>query len=383
MSEDVNDQPSDTGIKPIAIVLPQFHPIAENNEWWGDGFTEWTNVVKGTPRFRGHYQPHLPRDLGYYDMRLSETRHAQAEMAQRHGVHGFCYYHYWFNGRRILERPVDGLIRDRSPDFPFMLCWANENWTRNWDGGYHKVLLEQQYDVSDFVAHARHLVQYFSDSRYIRIDGRPVFAIYKDADIPELARCIDAFRSELRRLGFDVFLCRFERRRGTDQDRARAYQLFDAGVEFQPLTRQFDRLAARVAAVGAMRKFAHGVANRLRRGTGQPGRPLDMIYSYREAMENDLAFDFQEKRPIFPGANPGWDNSVRRRDQSAIVFDGATPELFETWVRAKVQMTDWDLLPARFLFVNAWNEWAEGNHLEPCECWDTQFLQALARACRC
>jgi hypothetical protein len=368
--------------KPIAIVLPQFHPIPENNEWWGEGFTEWTNVVKGAPRFPGHYQPHLPRDLGYYDMRLAETRHAQAEMAHKHNVHGFCYYHYWFNGRRILERPVDALMKDRSPDFPFMLCWANENWTRNWDGGYNKVLLEQRYDVQDFIAHARHLAFYFSDSRYIRVNGRPMFAIYKDGDIPDLERCVEAFRNELARLGLDVFLCRFERRKGTDQDRDRAYKIFDAGIEFQPLTKQFDRLAHRVA---SDERFSAGLRrglNRVRRKLSLPVKPIDMIYSYREAIDNDLAFDFQNGSPVFPGANPGWDNSVRRRDQSAIIFHGSTPELFETWVRKKIQRSDWNRLPERFLFVNAWNEWAEGNHLEPCERWGTQYLQALDRACR-
>jgi lipopolysaccharide biosynthesis protein len=191
-------------VKPIAIVLPQFHPIPENDLWWGEGFTEWRNVVKAAPRFQGHYQPHLPKHLGFYDMRLRETREAQADMARRHGIYGFCYYHYWFAGRRILERPVEALLESDKPNFPFMLCWANENWTRNWDGGFDQVLLAQHYSTDDFVRHARYLLPFFKDPRYIRVGDRPVFAIYKDDGIEEIDACLSAFRDELRTHGLDV-----------------------------------------------------------------------------------------------------------------------------------------------------------------------------------
>lgn len=363
-------------LKTIALHLPQFHPIPENDEWWGKGFTEWTNVVKGKPRFKGHYQPHLPKDLGFYDLRLPETREAQAELAKEYGIYGFCYYHYWFNGRRILERPVDEILETGKPDFPFMLCWANENWSRNWDGGFNKILLEQKYSKEDFVNHARHLVRYFEDPRYIRIDGKPVFAIYKDSIGDNLENFIDAFREELLAHSIDVFLCRFERRIGTNENLEKAFNVFDAGIEFQPLTRQLSKLEPYKSFASILKSLPIPFIRKVLIDLIK----TDTLYSYRDVIENDLKFDFQQDRPVFPGVCPGWDNSPRRPKGSALIIEGSTPDLFKYWTLKKINRTNWDLLPDRFIFVNAWNEWAEGNHLEPCERWGTQYLSALQQA---
>ncbi len=176
---------SNGGVRGIAFHLPQFHPIPENDEWWGKGFTEWTNVAKATPRFPGHYQPHLPADLGFYDLRLPEARAAQAELAARYGIYGFCYYHYWFSGRRLLERPVNEIWKSGEPDFPFCLCWANENWTRQWDGQNAQVLLEQHYSAADDLAHIRSLIPLFKDRRYIRVADRPLLLVYRASRLPE------------------------------------------------------------------------------------------------------------------------------------------------------------------------------------------------------
>lgn len=363
-------------IKPIAIVLPQFHPIQENNAWWGEGFTEWTNVVKGRPRFPGHYQPHLPTDLGYYDLRLPETRNAQAALAKKYGIYGFCYYHYWFNGRRVLEAPVDGILELGEPDFPFMLCWANENWTRNWDGSFDKVLLEQKYSKEDFIAHARHLVRYFKDDRYIRIDGRPVFAIYKDEMGDNTEEYIAAFRKELLDNSIDVFLCRFERNIGTSRDFKKAFRLFDAGIEFQPLSRQFAQMQMK-----CNKRISRRVWQFFKKHCGV-SKDIDSIFDYACLVNHDLGYDFQQGSPIFPGVCPGWDNSARRKDSAAIIFHKSTPELFQFWVSEKIRKTNWELLPEKFVFVNALNEWAEGNHLEPCEKWGVQYLAALLEGIR-
>ena len=195
--------PGRPGARVIAFHLPQFHPIAENDRWWGKGFTEWTNVTKAQPLFRGHHQPRLPADLGYYDLRLPEARAAQAELAVRYGIEGFCYWHYWFHGKRLLERPVEEILATGEPDFPFCLAWANESWTRNWLGSDHDrdVLIEQCYSEEDDRAHARWLAQAFADPRYIRINGRPMLLVYKPTALPNARQTTDIFRKECVRLG--------------------------------------------------------------------------------------------------------------------------------------------------------------------------------------
>ncbi len=169
----------------LAFYLPQFHPIPENDEWWGRGFTEWTNVTRAKPLYPGHYQPHVPGELGYYDLRVPEVREAQAALAAAHGISGFVYYHYWFHGTRLLERPFDEVLASGSPDFPFALCWANEEWTRNWDAQTGKVLMPQEFSDEDDLAHIRWLATAFADDRYIKIDGRPLMLIYRAAAAPQ------------------------------------------------------------------------------------------------------------------------------------------------------------------------------------------------------
>ncbi|MDQ1479597.1 MAG: hypothetical protein QOI44_458, partial [Actinomycetota bacterium] len=185
----------------LAFYLPQFHPIPENDLWWGPGFTEWTNVAQAQAAFAGHYQPHLPGELGFYDLRLPETRSAQAALASEHGIEGFCYWHYWFSGRRLLERPFDEVLASGEPDFPLCLAWANESWSRRWMGDGKDLLLAQEYSLADDIEHARWLAHAFADPRYVRIGDRPVFLVYRPRDLPSARRTTDIIRREVTRAG--------------------------------------------------------------------------------------------------------------------------------------------------------------------------------------
>lgn len=365
--------------KTIAIHLPQFHPIPENDAWWGKGFTEWRNVSTAKPLFPGHYQPQIPADLGFYDLRLPEARQAQADLARAYGVHGFCYYHYWFNGRRILEQPVDQMLEDGTPDFPFMLCWANENWTRAWDGSEREVLLQQDYSDEDHRAHAMALMRYFRDPRYIRVNDRPVFIVYKDALLPDAARMCEIFREVAAQEGMELYLCRFDRSRGTAET-APEKDGFDAAIEFQPLSASFVNYRKKPGVRRRRHKTAlqRGWDRLLARLKGLPyeKRTKDLVIDYADFVQHDLAFPKADYLR-FPGASPAWDNSSRRRGGNAFIFHDSTPEAFQAWVAGKVAGFVPPEPEVDFLFVNAWNEWAEGNHLEPCLRWGHGYLAAL------
>ena len=181
-------------VRLVAFYLPQFHPIPENDAWWGKGFTEWTNVAKSVPIFPGHYQPHFPADLGFYDLRLAESRQAQADLATKYGLSGFCYYHYWFSGKRLLERPFSEVLSSGKPELPFCLCWANETWSRRWLGEETAVLQKQSYSDADDLEHARALLPAFADRRYLTVDGRAIFLVYRPHDLPHPQRTTDVFR---------------------------------------------------------------------------------------------------------------------------------------------------------------------------------------------
>ncbi|MGC3947714.1 MAG: glycoside hydrolase family 99-like domain-containing protein [Chryseolinea sp.] len=364
-------------VRPIAIYLPQFHPIPENDTWWGKGFTEWTNVVKGAPRFKGHYQPHLPADLGFYDLRLPEVRQAQADLAATYGIYGFCYYHYWFNGRRILEKPFQSVIDSGKPDFPFMLCWANENWTRIWDGGENKVLLRQEYSHEDDVAHINSLIPYFKDPRYIRVEDKPVFAIYKDSLFPNVKETVNTFRAECKKHGFDLYLCKFERSMDSAVGNPESLG-FDASIEFQPLSaswREYTNHNQTKVKYLDWKRYPSQFNKHIL------GRKVikDKITDLKDFVE----FDIKRQTPnykLFPGVSPGFDNSCRRIGSQAMIFKNGSPEVFRNWVKSKIERFTPYGNGENFLFINAWNEWAEGNHLEPCVKYGHQYLEALKGA---
>jgi lipopolysaccharide biosynthesis protein len=355
-------------LRALAFYLPQFHPIPENDVWWGRGFTEWANVVRARPLFHGHHQPHLPADLGFYDLRLVDTRVAQADLAREAGLHGFCYYHYWFEGRRLLHRPVDDLLSSGEPGFPFALCWANENWTRVWTGGDREVLMPQRYSDEDDLAHIRWLATAFADRRYIRVDDRPLFLVYRPSSLPHAARTTDRWRAEAQRLGVgELYLCAVHS--NTTVRRDPALDGFDAAVDFQP---DFGDLGPRVG--------QHLIRRVVRRFLS-PDSPyrLHSVHRYDTFVERQL----DATPPPFkkyPCVSPGFDNSSRRTKGGAAILTGSTPELYERWLRAVVGGFEPYSPDENFVFVNAWNEWAEGNHLEPCQRWGHAYLDAQRRA---
>ena len=362
------------GVRAIAFHLPQFHPVPENDEWWGKGFTEWINVVKARPRFPGHYQPHLPADLGFYDLRLPEARAAQAELAGQYGIYGFCYYHYWFNGRQVLERPVNEILKSGKPDFPFSLCWANENWTRRWDGTENHLLLEQTYNAADDLAHIRALIPFFLDPRYIRVMDRPLFAVYLASKLPDPQRTTDLWRREAERAGLKgLFLVRVESCLQSGDPRRLG---FDCGLQFQPhSSMSWD-----------LRLFRRKWWHRHKLGTGEAVFGDNLVLRYEGLVRRALA----EGPPAYfriPCVCPGWDNSPRKKVDAAIFIE-STPDLYEHWLREIVSRQkagisldgNSGISPESLVFINAWNEWAEGNHLEPDQKWGRAYLEATSRA---
>lgn len=351
----------------IAIHLPQFHPFKENNEWWGKGFTEWTNVTKAKPRFIGHYQPHLPTDTGFYDLRLPEVRQMQADMAKEYGIYGFCYYHYWFNGHQLMERPVEEILASGEPDFPFMLCWANENWARNWNGDSACILMKQDYCDEDDIAHMEYLCSHvFCDRRYIRIDNKPVFAIYRPNNFPEMEYTVKVWREVASKYGMELYLCFTEQPKiSTDEYLAKG---FDAAINFQPFC------------MGNFSKYhnpLHHILSRISKGKWASSNK----YNYKEYVNYRKRNPLKEAEgKVFPCVCPNFDNSPRRVGKTYWAFKGSTPKLFGEWLldtllRFKPYSNDENLV-----FINAWNEWAEGNHLEPDIKWERGYLEETLKA---
>lgn len=348
-------------VRIIAFYLPQFYPNPQNDEWWGKGFTEWTNVTKSEPQFRGHYQPHLPADLGFYDLRLHETREDQAVLAREYGIHGFCYYHYWFHGTRMLDKVFNEVMESGKPDFPFCLCWANETWTRAWAGKDGDVLCEQKYSAVDDLGHIKFLITAFKDPRYIKINGRPLFLIYRAPHIQEhLDDMLNVWNAELAKAGLpELYLCTV---------RTPPAGRFEGTVDFFPSD-------------GMRPSFLDRVKFRLRKNLG-----IDVlgwrhkIIKYSDVVDAQIAKPRPEYRQFLCPV-PNWDNSPRKAKKGALILHGSSPAEFERWfdfcVRETMETLEGE---ERVIFVNAWNEWAEGTHLEPDQKWGRGYLRAIRKA---
>jgi lipopolysaccharide biosynthesis protein len=349
-------------VRLIAFYLPQYHPIPENDAWWGKGFTEWTNVSRATPLFPGHYQPHLPADLGFYDLRLADARQAQADLAAQHGLDGFCYYHYWFGGKRLLERPFNDVLASGKPKLPFCLCWANESWSRSWLGVAKDVFMPQSYSLDDDVNHARWLIRAFSDSRYIQVEGRPIFLVYRPTDLLDPQRTTDIWRSECVRSGLpDPYLVGVDAHSpGTDFRK----KGFDSTLVFEP---QLGALPESLNDGWSLSKLRRNVHLGVRSGRLK-------VYDYLSARR--LMLNRRRDFPFIPTVFVGWDNTPRR-GRNAVVMINSTPDNFERSLIQTVDSIKGSSYGDGLVFINAWNEWAEGNHLEPDQKYGLSFLQRL------
>lgn len=341
--------------KIITFYLPQFYPFPENEKWWGKGFTEWTNVSKAKPNFVGHYQPRLPADLGFYDLRLPEVMVKQAELAKRYGIHGFCYYYYWFAGKRLLDRPIEQMLANREIDMPFCLCWANENWTRRWDGQDKEILIAQAHSPADDKAIIMDLIRYFRDPRYIRIDGRPMILVYRVKLLPDFLETTRRWREVCKEEGIgEIYIVMVESFELVQMNSQPSDFGCDAAIEFPP----------------------HGLATSCK----PSGEVINPHFSGSIGDYRDVAVTYATREipsyTRFHCAMPGWDNTARMQNKS-FCFEQATPGAFQAWLEEVISQTRMQHYgEERLVFINAWNEWAEGAYLEP----DTRFGHTLLEA---
>lgn len=339
----------------IAFYLTQFHPVPENDVWWGKGFTEWTNVTKATPLFDGHYQPHLPTDFGFYDLRVRATRHDQISTAKKYGIDGFCYHYYWFSGTRLLNKPLDDMLEDKESDMPFCLCWANENWTRRWDAAEHEILIAQQYRPQDDLNFIKSLIPFFSDPRYIRLKGKPFLIVYRPQHLPDAKKTAQIWRTYCRTAGIgEIHICAALTHGNMDYMQFG----FDSGVEFPPHNIQCNNIANTIPFHAPFR--------------GQ-------VLEYHAVAKSYLERKYSNPN-VFRGVFPSWDNTPRTGNRALIVL-GATPDNYQYWLAGSIRKTT-EEFPGqeRLVFINAWNEWAEGCHLEPDSQFRHQFLEATLQA---
>ena len=345
-------------VKAIAIYLPQFHRINENDKWWGDGFTEWTNVRRARPMYPGHYQPNKPHpDIGYYNLEDPSVLERQASLAAQYGIYGFCFYYYWFNGRRILEKPIDNMLSSGKPDFPFCFCWANESWSRTWDGQNTDLLLEQSYSMEWDRRFFYDILPALKDPRYIKIDGKPLLVIYRPKDLPSPSESAKLWQSLARQEGLS----------GLHLASMHSFDLadprtigFDSAIQFPPLQTDFSNLAADND-FDACPGFA-----------GNVYRIKDLINFYSQVPRRDYS--------LFRGVTPRWDNTPRRMERGTS-WVGSSPEMYGDWLREAIAQTQRDHPNNKqFLFINAWNEWAEGAYLEPDVRYGYRYLEQTQAA---
>lgn len=354
----------------IAMYLPQYHPIPENNDVWGKGFTEWNNVAKARPLFRGHHQPNIPADLGFYDLRLPEIREQQAQLAREAGVEGFMYWHYWFgNGKRLLERPFNEVLESGKPDFPFCLGWANHDWkTSTWTtmGNLQKnhMICKQEYlGDDDYIMHFNYCLKAFKDPRYIKVDGKPFFLLYDAKALPDSHHFFDLWNKLARENDFPgIHFVGINEANDPDYKNvlSRGYNAVSHGGVWDPLQK--------------IKGYYKMVIEKKIRDKVDWLAPIDK-YKYKDFIK--YTFNETDKQEnIYPNIIPGWDRSPRSGKKAQIVY-GSTPELWKKHVQEAVDLVKNKEDEHKIIILRSWNEWGEGNYVEPDERWGTAYLDVL------
>lgn len=372
----------------IAFYLPQFHPIPENDQWWGKGFTEWNNVVRARPMFRGHYQPHLPADLGFYDLRLPEVRQQQADLAREAGIEGFCYYHYWFgNGRQLLERPFNEVLASGKPDFPFCLCWANHDWTnKTWVKGKStrrdSMIMKMEYSMEDHIAHFNSVLPAFRDKRYITVDGKPLFAIYQPKAIPDVEKFIELWQKMAKENGLPgihfVGYSVNSSGRSVKGNKLSLWATDEAAEHYQSvLSLGFDAVLstglsrAQSMSKGKLKMLFYYL-------TKNSFLPTSNICDYAEVMRNYYVKEDAWEN-VYPSLMPQWDRTPRAGKATNPLIN-ATPEKFQKTIENALKLIKEKAPEHQILFLKSWNEWGEGNYVEPDDRFGHGWLDAIRNA---
>lgn len=345
--------------KIIAFYLPQYHRFPENDEWWGEGFTEWINTKKARPLFRNHYQPREPLNNNYYCLLDTKSQIWQAELAKKYGVYGFCYYHYWFNGKLLMERPLEQMLKHSEIDIPFCISWANESWTRAWDGGEKKYLIKQTYNGEhDWERHIQYLFQFFYDDRYIKVDGAPLLLLYSSSKIDRCEEMVKYWKTRCKEEGFSGL---FVVETINALNKECVLDSSDAEAIFEPMY-TIEKDLKKTDIFSRIKRYSMS-----HYGIGKIAK-----YDVDEAYEKIATRTYKTNKIVFAGTFPDWDNTARK-GRRATIMEGSSPQKFGRSLEKLSQRKDC----GEYIFVNAWNEWAEGAYLEP----DTKYKYEYLEQC--
>lgn len=359
-------------MKIIAFYLPQFHEAPENNEWWGNGFTEWTNVKTAKPTFKDQYQPRVPLNGNYYDLTCLKVLVWQAQIAKKHGIYGFCYYHYWFEGDMLLSKPAEIMLENNTVDIPFCFSWANHTWSRNWANKEDVVLKEQKYgDEKDWERHFYYLLDFFNDNRYIKIDGKPLMTLYNPLGVKEFPSMMKLWQKLAKENGLPG-ICFVHQQNEFDHTKEYGGDLFDYGIEFQMNRAVLQFISKSI--LFAVERVLNRIADKL---PLLRSKATTMHYSYDTIWEIIITTP-PKGESWFPGAFVDWDNTPRRKNRGQLCTD-VNPEKFRKYLAIQVKRAR-DVYEKDFLFMFAWNEWGESGYLEPDEKFGYRMLEAVRDA---